>query len=108
MKNFETIKDDWTNQRCKPNVMPFAGLINKPDNISISDFTYENFTFCSQDILKNILGYAIQPIVYLIKNISGLFNEIMNSQQFIRIMLSSIRSNITSASQTVLNQFNKN
>ena len=36
--NIEPIKADWVNQRCKPNVMPFAGLINPPDPKIMSAF----------------------------------------------------------------------
>ena len=50
----ETIKKDWINQRCKPNIIPFAGLINKPDNMSASEYTVENFSYCTNDIMKSI------------------------------------------------------
>jgi len=45
IKDIQPIKDDWANQRCKPTVIPFAGFINKPENMSIADFTQQNFTF---------------------------------------------------------------
>lgn len=28
--NIVPIQQDWVNQRCKPNIMPFAGIINAP------------------------------------------------------------------------------
>jgi hypothetical protein len=43
MINVEPIKEDWINQRCKPSIIPFAGLINAPEGMSSSDFTKENF-----------------------------------------------------------------
>ena len=42
MTNSQKIKNDWINQRCNLNVIPFAGYINKPDNMSASDFTKQN------------------------------------------------------------------
>ena len=30
----QPIKDDWVNQRCKPHIIPIAGMINTPDNES--------------------------------------------------------------------------
>ena len=39
MNNIQPIKADWLNQRCSPSVMPFAGIINKPDNQSAFEFT---------------------------------------------------------------------
>ena len=31
MINIEPIINDWPNQRCKPTIMPFAGLITHPE-----------------------------------------------------------------------------
>ena len=44
--NLDPIKADWINQRCKPNVMPFAGIINPPDpnKMSAFEFTQNNFS----------------------------------------------------------------
>ena len=63
--HIEPIKADWVNQRCNPKVMPFAGLINKPDNKTITEFTGENFNYCTQTILTNLTGIAVQPFQYL-------------------------------------------
>ena len=43
MNSIQPIKADWVNQKCNPAVIPFAGLINKPSNESILDFTSSNF-----------------------------------------------------------------
>jgi hypothetical protein len=47
-----TIKQNWEKERCKPNIMPFAGLINKPIGQTVAEYTLENFNYC----LKNILN----------------------------------------------------
>ena len=99
MRNFQPIKDDWVNQRCKPQVMPFAGLINKPENMSIVDFTGQNFTNCMQNILIGITGNAVQPITYMTLAIREVFQAIAEVIQYIRTMLSSIRSNMTKIAQ---------
>ena len=39
MNEIQPIVDDWNNQKCNPSVIPFAGLINKPDGVSAFDFT---------------------------------------------------------------------
>ena len=54
MTDIKPIKDDWFNQRCNPKVIPFAGLINKPDGMSTFQFTGENFVGCTQSILRQI------------------------------------------------------
>ena len=52
MVRAESIRADWTNQRCHPYILPFAGFINKPDNMSVSEFTQQNFDFCNQTIFN--------------------------------------------------------
>ena len=102
MKQIQPIKDDWVNQRCKPQVIPFAGLINKPQNMSTIDFTQQNFTSCMQDILTSISGYATQPISYTTTILSDFFNIISEAVQMIRTIISSIKSNMTSIAQEIL------
>ncbi len=55
MLQIQPIKNDWQQQRCNPKVIPFAGLINKPNDKSISEFTQENFIYCTQNILTNMV-----------------------------------------------------
>jgi hypothetical protein len=35
--NAQPIIDDWANQRCKINIIPFAGFITHPEGISAAD-----------------------------------------------------------------------
>ena len=42
---YTSLQNDWINQRCKPSVIPFAGLINAPEGTSYTDFTKENHLF---------------------------------------------------------------
>ena len=45
------IKQNWKDERCKPNIMPFAGLINKPVGQTIAEYTITNFNHCVNNIL---------------------------------------------------------
>ena len=76
MQTSSEIKDDWINQRCKPQVIPFAGYINKPDDKTAFEYTGDNFNFCIQNILTNITGYFVQPFNYLITALTKIFDEI--------------------------------
>ena len=38
-RKIEPIKQDWANQRCSPPVMAFAGIINKPPEITLFDIS---------------------------------------------------------------------
>jgi hypothetical protein len=102
MKNIQPIKDNWTTQRCKPSVIPFAGLINKPDNMSVVDFTGQNFNFCLQNILTNITGYALQPISYMTYSIQELFKAIAEVIQYIRTIMANVRNSMVSIAKEIL------
>jgi hypothetical protein len=92
MTDIKPIKDDWFNQRCNPRVIPFAGLINKPDGMSAFEFTGQNFAGCTQSILKQISGYALMPINYSVSLVNDLMMGILKSIQAMRTMLSKIRN----------------
>lgn len=102
MKNIQPIKDNWAKERCKANVIPFAGLINAPEGTSATDFAQQNFTYCMQDILKSITGFATQPLTYITYSINLIYKEIVRALNAIRSLLSNIRTNITSISQEIM------
>ena len=102
MKNIQPIKDNWAKERCKANVIPFAGLINAPEGTSTSDFTKQNFTYCMQDILKSITGFATQPLTYITYSINLIYKEIARALNAIRSLLANIRSNLTSITQEIM------
>jgi hypothetical protein len=98
----ETIASDWTNQRCKPQNVLFAGFITKPEGKTAFQYTGENFQYCVQNILLNITSYALLPFQYATNSIVNLFNLLGSSIDKIRTILSSTRSNINVFSQDVL------
>jgi hypothetical protein len=102
MLNVQPIKDDWANQRCNPKVMPFAGFINKPPGKSIGDFTQENFTYCVQNILKSITGYAVQPLTYITSMLQSLYLEILKQIQGVRDMINNVRNSMSALAKEVM------
>ncbi len=102
MKNIQPIKDNWAKERCKANVIPFAGLINAPEGTSATEFAQQNFTYCMQDILKSITGFATQPLTYLTYAINLVYQEIASALNAIRSLLSNIRTNIGSITQEIM------
>ena len=102
MQSIQPIKDDWVNQRCKPKNIMFAGYINKPNDKTAFDYTNENFQYCVQDILTNISGYAIQPIQFLLTSITNMFNEMSDSLNQSRGVMSKLRSNIAIFTKDIL------
>ena len=56
INNLQPIKADWDNNKCKPSIIPFAGIINRPDNETAFEFTQKNFIYCGQTMLKKIVA----------------------------------------------------
>jgi len=102
MINVQPIKDDWINQRCKPSVIPFAGLINTPDGMSSSDFTKENFDYCTQNIIKGVTGTAVQPLTFITNMLNTLFDNIKNSINGIREMINKVRLQIQAIVEEIM------
>ena len=102
MQSAEIIKKDWTNQRCNPKVIPFAGFINKPDDKSVFEFTEENFNYCIQGILVNITGFSVQPFNYLLQFITSVFESLQAAINAIRLFMANIRIQIADIAKNVL------
>lgn len=102
MADVQPIKDDWINQRCNPKVIPFAGLINKPDDKTLSEYTQENFTYCVNDILKSITGVALMPITFITSSLEKTFETMSNDINGIRNMINNIRESIKKISAEIM------
>lgn len=102
LANIQPIKQDWANQRCKPYIIPIAGFINKPDNMSFNDFTSQNFNYCSQNILKGITGYAVEPLTFVTKNITKVVNYIKEAINDIRALTNRTRNFFITVVQEIM------
>ena len=102
LNNVEPIKNDWINQRCRPEVMPFVGMINHPnDGRSKFQFTADNFTDCSQSIIKEILGYITKPIEYGLNLMTNFFRMMLDALNNIRKMLAKMRVQMQNIVKTI-------
>ena len=98
----QPIIDDWPNQKCKPNILPFAGFITHPEGISAIDYTAQNFTDCTQNILSSITGTALEPLTFVVNIFKNMVAEIMEVIQFIRAMFDKIRNMFQEISQEIM------
>jgi len=96
------IADDWTNQRCKPQNILFAGFITRPEGSTVFEYTSNNFQYCVQNILGNISGYALEPIQYMISALTNIFVSLSNSIQNIRIIIYRLRNGLSEVAQDLL------
>jgi len=98
----QPIRDDWARQRCNPYVIPIAGIINAPKGQSATDFTKENFDYCTQNIVKGITGNAVQPLTFITSLITDLFSAIQNSINTARAMFNKIRLSIRAIGEEIM------
>ncbi len=87
----EPIRRNWVNERCKPEVMPFAGLINAPPGKSKLEFTNKNFYECTTTILSGVVSYFMKPYYYMTDMMVNLMNQIMKSVNVIRLFVDWLR-----------------
>ena len=83
----EEIKKDWPTYRCNPAAMPFASYFGS-DPI-------ENFTYCVGNIQKDLMGFFLQPINYVLGIIVELGQFLLDRVQFIRKFMDYMRNMIT-------------
>lgn len=92
LSNVKLIKEDWVNQRCKPYIIPIAGFINKPNNMSVNEFTKQNFVYCTQNILKTISGNALEPITFITNSSTKILNYMKDAINDSRAMTNKVRT----------------
>jgi hypothetical protein len=102
MVNAQPIIDDWPNQRCKPQIMPIAGFITHPEGVTASEYTAQNFTYCTQNILTSITGEALQPLTYVTSTFTVITEGLLNSLNAIRGMFDKIRGFFESISKEIM------
>ena len=102
MINVQPIIDDWPNQRCKPQIMPIAGLITHPEGVTSSEYTAQNFTYCTQNILTSITGEALQPLTYVTSTFANIADGISNAINDVRGMFDKIRTFFESISKEIM------
>ena len=90
--NIQPIINDWPNQRCKPYYIPLAGIINKPKNMTASEYTVQNFNYCTQNILTSITGTMLEPITYITNTISSVSTDFTNDINSGRQMFNKVRT----------------
>jgi len=95
INNIKPIVNDWSNQKCNPAVIPFAGMINAPEGTTAFDYTAQNFEQCTQSILGEIAQYSFSPIYYLLNSITGVFAELSDAMTSMRGMFDSMRSSVS-------------
>jgi hypothetical protein len=104
MNHIQPIVADWNNQKCSPVVIPFAGIINKPANMTAFEFAGSNFTNCVNTILANISSDAFAPIEYLMNVFISEFKSIVGAMDAVRAFFDKIRVNVKIVIENVMSR----
>lgn len=99
------VKDNWTDYRCNPMVLPVAGYINKEDGQTSSDATSSNFTYCTQNIVTNFMGSILDPLYYVVSSLTDLGGEFGDTINAIRGVINAVRSFISMITSGIMNTF---
>lgn len=102
--NIEQIRADWNNQKCKPNIMPFAGIINAPANMSKMEYAEKNFAECTQSILTDITDIALMPVHYTISIVTATVGEIMSIVNDMRELVNKIRNSVADITSDIMSR----
>jgi hypothetical protein len=96
-KHAQQIQENWATTRCDPWVLPFVNWITN-GKVSTSD----NFQYCTQNILINMMGYVLAPFQYLIAGATGTMEELGEGIQMARTMTATVRSNVSNITEETL------
>ena len=102
MINIQPILDDWPNQRCKLNYLPIAGFITHPEGMTATEYTAQNFTYCTQNILTSITGDALAPLTFVTSSFQSVIKDISNAINSVRAMFDKIRNFFQSVTQEIM------
>ena len=100
--NAQPVIDNWPNERCKPNIIPFAGFITHPEGVSAVDYTAQNFNYCVQGILSSISGSMLQPITFVINIIKDVLKSVQVAINDIRAMFDKVRTFFQTVAQEIM------
>lgn len=89
--NLGPLRANWDINKCKPSVIPFAGLINKPDDDTVFEFTQKNFISCAESMLRNIVDGVFEPIFSTLNNVNFNFSQLTESLQILFDQMSNMQ-----------------
>lgn len=104
LNNLQPIKKDWVNQRCKPSIIPFAGIINKPPNKTAFEFTSENFAGCIHTILGDMIGTVLLPFHYAANMLLTAIKVISDAINAIRQLFNRMRNDLANVNTEIMHK----
>lgn len=102
MINIQPVLDDWPNQRCKLKYLPIAGFITHPEGVTATEYTAQNFTYCTQNMLTSITGDALAPLTFVTSSFQSVIQDISKAVNSVRTMFDKIRTFFQSVTQEIM------
>lgn len=92
----EEMQKNWPDYRCKPQVIPIAGMVGPPGTD-----TTENFKACMEEMTGNFVYQLMKPVFGLFSGVFDMIQSLKNSIQQMRMAIFSIRENMRKTSQNL-------
>lgn len=87
VSDFKEIRENWPKYRCKPQIMPFAGLYGA----SVGD----NFNYCMQNMFTGFGGDFVKPFYGILGSFTKILSTLLGSINSLRVMMASLIGGIT-------------
>lgn len=98
------VKANWVQERCNPEYIPFAGIIQGKSGMDSLDFTAQNFAGCTNTVLRSVANDALAPINYVSSAVTGMFSQIEAAMGAMRGIFSRIRQSTVGISGQVMDR----
>ena len=85
------IRRNWSSERCKPLVMPLAGIINAPYGTDKMEYASTNFNFCVSQFFTSVFEKIIGGMYYATNIAVGVFTSALESIEAFRIFFNKLR-----------------
>tara|TARA_B100001093_G_scaffold520491_2_gene616713 strand:- start:1605 stop:3161 length:1557 start_codon:yes stop_codon:yes gene_type:complete len=90
--NIKYIKANWKTMKCRPDIIPFAGIINKPPNMDSAEFTSHNFSQCTNTVLNDIALEFTAPAVNLTGSMNSAFHNLKENSTFVHKLVDKVNT----------------
>lgn len=87
ISNISKVTDNWEEHRCKYHILPFAGLLKRPENTSVSQYTKDNLGYCLNKSMDSSTDALLTPIYFIIMVIMIIFNSVFSIFSYIYVQL---------------------
>lgn len=87
----KSIRRNWSSERCRPLIMPFAGFINATQDESKTEYASQNFSYCTSQFFTYVFERVISSMYYIVDVVVNIFKSLLESINQIRIFFDNLR-----------------